>query len=107
MRGALPPGRLFDGRPFLILTIVDCLAREALLTAPKQSFRACHVADELDRPVRLHGKPRSIRVGNGPELAGRLLDQQASLDNAESDFSRDVGCLLLRGRWFRTTDLLK
>jgi putative transposase len=44
--------------------------------------------DELDRLCRLRGKPRSIRVDNGPEFAGRMLDQWAYLNKIELDFSR-------------------
>ncbi|MEP4034497.1 MAG: integrase core domain-containing protein, partial [Hyphomicrobiales bacterium] len=44
--------------------------------------------DELDRLARVRGKPRSIRVDNGPEFAGRLLDQWAYLNKVELDFSR-------------------
>ena len=69
--------RLFDERPFRILTVVDCWTREALSTPPRTNFRAYQVVDELDRLVRLRGKPGSIRVDNGPEFAGRLLDQWA------------------------------
>ena len=32
--------RLFDERPFRILTIVDCFTREALSTAPRTNYRA-------------------------------------------------------------------
>jgi putative transposase len=80
--------RLFDERPFRILTIVDCFTREALSTAPRTNYRAYQVVDELDRLCRLRGKPRSIRVDNGPEFAGRLLDQWAYLNKVELDFSR-------------------
>lgn len=80
--------RLFDERPFRILTIVDCYTREALSTAPRTNYRAYQVVDELDRLCRLRGKPRSIRVDNGPEFAGRLLDQWAYLNKVELDFSR-------------------
>jgi putative transposase len=80
--------RLFDERPFRILTIVDCFTREALSTAPRTNYRAYQVVDELDRLCRLRGKPRSIRVDNGPEFAGRLLDQWAYLNTVELDFSR-------------------
>jgi putative transposase len=72
--------RLFDERPFRILTIVDCFTREALSTAPRTTYRAYQVVDELDRLCRLRGKPRSIRVDNGPEFAGRMLDQWAYLN---------------------------
>lgn len=80
--------RLFDERPFRILTIVDCFTREALATSARTNFRAYQVIDELDRLARLRGKPRSIRVDNGPEFAGRLLDQWAYLNKVELDFSR-------------------
>jgi len=80
--------KLFDGRPFRILTIVDCHTREALATVARTSFRAYQVIDELDRIARARGKPRSIRVDNGPEFAGRLLDQWAYLNKVELDFSR-------------------
>ena len=64
--------RLFDGRPFRILTIVDCHTREALASAARTNFRAYQVIDELDRLARARGEPRSIRVDNGPEFASRL-----------------------------------
>lgn len=79
--------RLFDEKPFRILTIVDCFTREALATAARTNFRAYQVIDELDRLARTRGKPRSIRVDNGPEFAGRLLDQWAYLNKVELDFS--------------------
>ncbi|MFN3226048.1 MAG: IS3 family transposase [Hyphomicrobiales bacterium] len=80
--------RLFDEKPFWILTIVYCYTREALATAARRNFRAHQVIDELDRLARVRGKPRGIRVDNGPEFAGRLLDQWAYLNKVELDFSR-------------------
>ncbi|KTR02966.1 hypothetical protein NS365_20085 [Aureimonas ureilytica] len=80
--------RLFDDRPFRILTILDCHTREALATCARTNFRAYQVAEELDRLVALRGKPASIRVDNGPEFAGRMLDQWAYLNKVELDFSR-------------------
>lgn len=80
--------KLFDDTPFRILTIVDCHTREALATSARTNFRAYQVIDELDRLARTRGKPRSIRVDNGPEFAGRLLDQWAYLNKVELDFSR-------------------
>ena len=80
--------RLFDERPFRILTIVDCHTREALATSARTNFRAYQVIDELDCIARLRGKPRSIRVDNGLEFVGRLLDEWAYLNKVELDFSR-------------------
>jgi len=80
--------RLFDGCVFRILTVLDCCTRESLSIAPRTNSRAYQVVEELDRLARLRGKPRSIRVDNGPEFAGRLLDQWAWLNKVELDFSR-------------------
>ena len=80
--------RLFDEKPFRILTVVDCFTREALVTAARKNFCVYQVICELDRLARIRSKPRSIRVDNGPEFAGRLLDQWAYLNKVELDFSR-------------------
>jgi len=79
---------LFDSRPFRLLTVVDCCSREGLATVPRANFRAFHVVEVLDRLVLNRGKPKTIRVDNGPEFAGRLLDQWAYLNGVELDFSR-------------------
>jgi putative transposase len=80
--------RIFDGRPFRILTIVDCHTREALSLTPRANFRAFQVTEALDALVKLRGRPKSLRVDNGPEFAGRMLDQWAYLNGVEIDFSR-------------------
>jgi putative transposase len=79
---------LSDGRPFRLLTVIDCHTREALAIAPGASFRAFQVVETLDRLARHHGKPRTLKVDNGPEFAGRMLDQWAYLNGVEIDFSR-------------------
>ena len=61
--------RLFDGCAFRILTVLDCCTRGSLSIAPRTNFRAYQVVEKLDRLARLRGKPRSIRVDNGPEFA--------------------------------------
>ena len=79
---------LFDGRPFRLLTIVDCRSRESLAIHPKPALRAGDVIEVLDRIVRERGAPKSIRVDNGPEFAGRMLDQWAYFNGVALDFSR-------------------
>jgi putative transposase len=56
--------QLFDGRPFRILTVVDCHTREALSIAPRVSFRACQVVEVLNDLIRVRGRPKSLRVDN-------------------------------------------
>lgn len=80
--------RLFDGRPYRILTVVDCHTREALSLTPRANFRAFQVTETLHASVRLRGRHKSLRVGNGPEFAGRTLDQWAYLNGVEIDFSQ-------------------
>ncbi len=82
--------QLFDGRPFRILTVIDGHTREALATVPRASFRAYQVVEVLDRLVALRGRPKSLRVDNGPEFAGKALDQWAWLNGVELDFSCEV-----------------
>jgi putative transposase len=79
---------LFDNRSYRILTVVDCHSREGLAVEPRRSFRAFHVVEALDRIVRERGKPKTIRCDNGPEFAGRVLDQWAFFNEVELDFSR-------------------
>ncbi len=78
----------FDGRPYRILTIVDCHSRESLAIEPRASFRAFHVVETLDRLARERGMAKTIRCDNGPEFAGRMLDQWAFFNHVELDFSR-------------------
>jgi len=59
----------FDERPFPILTIAGCFARESLSTAPRTHCRARQVVGELEHLRRLRGKPRGIRVDDGPRVA--------------------------------------
>jgi putative transposase len=66
--------QLFDGRPFRILAVVDGHTREALAIVPRASFRAYRVVEVLDRLRAERGRPGSLRVDNGPEFAGRMLD---------------------------------
>ena len=80
--------QLFDGRPFRILAIIDVHTREALAIVSRVSFRAFQVVEALDRLVAERGRPWAINVDNGPEFAGRMLDQWAYLNKVELDFSR-------------------
>ena len=54
----------------------------------RTNFRAFHVVEVLDRLVVERGKPKTIRVDNGPEFAGRLLDRWAYQNGVTLDFSR-------------------
>lgn len=68
--------------------MIDAHTREALSIAPRANFRAFDVVTELDRLTRQRGRPKTLKVDNGPEFAGRMLDQWAHLNGVEIDFSR-------------------
>ena len=80
--------QLFDGRPFRILAVIDVHTRESLAIVPRVSFRAFQVVEALDRLAAERGRPRVIKVDNGPEFAGRMLDRWAYLNRVGLDFSR-------------------
>jgi len=80
--------RLFDGLPSQILTVVDCHTREVLSLTPKANSCSIQVTEAMDASVRLRGRLKSLRVDNGPEFAGRLLNQCAYLNGVAIDFSR-------------------
>ncbi len=59
-----------------------------LATVPRSSFRAQQVVEILNGLLQTRGKPHAIRCDNGPEFAGRGLDQWAYWHDVELDFSR-------------------
>jgi putative transposase len=79
---------LADGRRFRLLAVVDCFSRECLAIVPRVQFRADHVVEVLEQLVRERGTPQTIRCDNGPEFAGRVLDQWAYFQRIALDFSR-------------------
>ncbi len=79
---------LFNGTPIRILTVVDCHTRESLSIEPRAAFRAYNVVEALDQIAARRGLPKTIRCDNGPEFAGRVLDQWAFFNHVELDFSR-------------------
>jgi putative transposase len=79
---------LFHGGRIRILTIVDDFTRESLAIEASQRFQGKDVADVLDRIVRERGKPKAIRLDNGPEFTSKALDQWAYWNKVELAFSR-------------------
>ena len=80
--------QFFDERPFRILTVVDCCTGEALSIGPRVSFRVYQVVEVLQELAKERGRPKSLRVDNGPEFVGRLLNQLVNLNGVQIDFSR-------------------
>lgn len=65
------------GRRFRILAVIDDFTRECLALVADTSLSGGRVARELDRIVRVYGKPATIVSDNGAELTSRaMLDWQ-------------------------------
>ena len=79
---------LFDGRRIRLLTIVDNFTRESLAIKVDASIGGQRVVEVLSRLNHERGRPKTIRVDNGPEFTSKRLDQWAYLNGVELDFSR-------------------
>ncbi len=67
--------QLSDGRSFRTLNVLDDFNREGLSIEVDMSMPALRVARTLDRIIEWRGKPKTIRVDNGPEyVSGTLQD---------------------------------
>ena len=76
------------GRVFRALTVVDEFTRECLAIEVDTSLPAVRVAGALDRIAITRGLPATISVDNGPEFAGRTLDEWAHARGVVLDFIR-------------------
>lgn len=80
--------QLYDGRRIRVLTLVDNHTRESLALHAGQRVRGMDVVRVLERVVDAHGRPRAIRVDNGPEFISKDLDLWAYWNGVKLDFSR-------------------
>lgn len=68
---------LSSGRAFRALTLVDDFTRECLHIEVDTSLPGLRVVRVLEQLAISRGVPQSIVVDNGPEFAGRALDEWA------------------------------
>lgn len=60
--------RLYDGRPFRVLNVLEEGNREALAIEPAFALPSRRVVAVLDELVAVHGTPGGFRCDNGPEF---------------------------------------
>lgn len=77
---------LQDGRRFRMLTVVDDFSRECPTIEIDTSIGGFRVARVLDRLSERRGLPESITVDNGPEFAGKTLDEWAYRKGVKLNF---------------------
>ena len=78
--------RLFEGRRFKALTIVDDCTRKSPAIEVDTSLPGIRVVRVLDRLKETRGLPKVIVVDNGPEFSGRVLDDWAYRNGLKLDF---------------------
>ena len=77
---------LCTGRRFRSLTIVDDYSRECPAIEVDTSIGGVRVCRVLDRLAIERGLPETIRVDNGPEFAGKALDEWAYRNGVKLHF---------------------
>ena len=73
---------LASGRRVKTLTVVDDCSKEAVQIAVDTSIPALYVTRVLDQVKTERGLPKVIRTDNGPEFAGRTMQNWAARNAA-------------------------
>lgn len=79
---------LSDGRKIRMLTVLDLFTREGLAIRADFRFSGDQVVQVLEELSYTRGVPKSLRVDNGPEFTGKMLDLWAYFNKVSLDFSR-------------------
>lgn len=79
---------LFDGRRFRLLPVLNHFTHKCLETVVDPSLRADDVVEAVARLVAERRRPDAIKVDNGSEFAGKVMDRWAYENGVELDFSR-------------------
>lgn len=87
---------LCDGRTFRTLNVIDIFTRRCLAIETDSSLSGERVVRVMARLSKRHGKPKRLRIANGPEFRSHKLDQWAATNNVELHFI-DPGKLLPKG----------
>ena len=77
---------LADGRRLRCLNIVDDFTRECLAIEVDSSLTGRRVIDVMKRLADLRGLPLSITTDNGPEFAGKIMDEWAYTHGVHINF---------------------
>jgi putative transposase len=79
---------IITGRRFRALTIVDDYSRECPVIEVDTSITGKRVVIILDRLAETRGIPEAITIDNGPEFAGKSLDEWAYRRGVKLNFIR-------------------
>jgi putative transposase len=79
---------IVTGRRFRALAIIDDFSRECPVTEVDTSLGGARVVSVLDRLAETRGLPEVITMDNGPEFAGKTLDEWAYRKGVKLNFIR-------------------
>ena len=79
---------IVSGRRFRALTIVDDYSRECPAIEVDTSLGSARVVNVLERLAETRGLPQVITTDNGPEFAGKTLDEWAYSKGVKLNFIR-------------------
>lgn len=74
------------GRRIKTLTVVDDCTKESVCIVADTSIPAAYVTRTLDQVKAERGLPKVIRTDNGPEFAGRVMQDWAARSGVELRF---------------------
>jgi len=79
---------IVTGRRFRALAIIDNYSRECPVIEVDTSLGGARVVSVLERLSETRGLPEAITIDNGPEFAGKALDEWAYRKGVKLDFIR-------------------
>ena len=74
---------LMNGRKFRTFNVIDDYSREVLAVEISTSTPSEHVVRILDQVIDYRGKPKSIRMDNGPEFISKTFELWCKQNNIE------------------------
>jgi putative transposase len=75
--------RLYDGRPFRALNVIDEGNREALRIEVGTSISSGRLIRTMDQLIEVYGTPAGIRMDNGPEMTSERFVEWAKSKGIE------------------------